>query len=76
MSLKETETDTPTSEEHLTNVASEENHGDNDYLLALMLQQEYTDEFNGMMKRYESAVNRNSKGKIETIDLSSILVSN
>lgn len=36
---------------------------DNDYLVALMLQHEYNNEFNGMMKKYESAVNRNSKGK-------------
>ena len=34
---------------------------DNDYLLALMLQHEYNNEFNGMMKKYESTVNRNSK---------------
>ncbi len=34
---------------------------DNDYLLALMLQHEYNNEFNGMMKNYESTVNRNSK---------------
>ncbi|CAF3343998.1 unnamed protein product [Rotaria socialis] len=37
---------------------------DSDYLLALMLQHEYTNEFNGMMKRYESAVNRQSKLKV------------
>lgn len=36
---------------------------DSDYLVALMLQQEYTNEFNGMMKNYESAINRNSKGR-------------
>ncbi|CAF1022038.1 unnamed protein product [Rotaria sordida] len=41
----------------------EESH-DNDYLLALMLQHEYTNEFNGMMKKYESTVNRNSKVKV------------
>jgi hypothetical protein len=34
-----------------------------DYLLALMLQHEYNNEFNGMMKKYESTVNRNSKSK-------------
>ncbi|CAF1198280.1 unnamed protein product [Rotaria sp. Silwood1] len=41
----------------------EENH-DNDYLLALMLQHEYNNEYNGMMKKYESTVNRNSKVKV------------
>jgi RIO kinase 3 len=35
-----------------------------DYLLALMLQHEYNNEFNGMMKKYESTVNRNSKIKV------------
>jgi RIO kinase 3 len=35
-----------------------------DYLLALMLQHEYNNEFNGMMKNYESTVNRNSKIKV------------
>lgn len=35
---------------------------DNDYLLAVMLQHEYNNEFNGLMKKYESTVNRNSKG--------------
>lgn len=38
--------------------------GDNDYLLALMLQHEYNNEFNGIMKKYESTVNRNSKVKV------------
>ena len=41
---------------------------DNDYLLALMLQHEYNNEFNGMMKKYETAVNRNSKGKSLELD--------
>lgn len=37
---------------------------DNDYLLAVMLQHEYNNEFNGLMKKYESTVNRNSKVKL------------
>lgn len=37
---------------------------DNDYLLALMLQHEFNNEFNGMMKKYESTVNRKSKVKV------------
>jgi hypothetical protein len=41
--------------------SSLETNEDNDYLLALMLQHEYTNEFNGLMKNYESTVNRNSK---------------
>lgn len=28
-----------------------------------MLQHEYNNEFNGMMKKYESTMNRNSKGR-------------
>ncbi|CAF1507214.1 unnamed protein product [Adineta ricciae] len=41
-----------------------DSNADSDYLVALMLQQEYTNEFNGMMKNYESAINRNSKVKL------------
>ncbi|CAF0921163.1 unnamed protein product [Didymodactylos carnosus] len=36
----------------------------NDYLVALMLQQEYNDEFNDMVKRYETTMNRNRKVKL------------
>ena len=43
---------------------------DNDYLVALMLQHEYNNEFNGMMKKYESAVNRNSKGRFHRLSRS------
>ncbi|CAF1230232.1 unnamed protein product [Adineta steineri] len=49
---------------HQIDPSSLELDEDNDYLLALMLQQEYTKEFNGMMKKYESTVNRNSKVKV------------
>lgn len=44
--------------------SSPSNGDDNDYFLALMLQQEYNNEFNGMMKKYESTVNRRSKVKV------------
>ncbi|CAF0787240.1 unnamed protein product [Didymodactylos carnosus] len=36
----------------------------NDYLVALMLQKEYNDEFNNMVKRYETTMNKNSKVKL------------
>lgn len=48
--------------EYDTSELLEQSTDDNDYLLALMLQHEYNNEFNGMMKKYESTVNRNSKG--------------
>jgi len=51
-------------EEQTIDPSAFETNDDNDYLLALMLQQEYTHEFNGMMKKYESAVNRKSKLKV------------
>ncbi len=55
------ETEISVSSEHDEDPSSFETNEDNDYLLALMLQHEYTNEFNGMMKNYESTVNRNSK---------------
>lgn len=54
-----------TNENDEEEASSVENPHDNDYLLALMLQHEYNNEFNGMMKKYESTVNRNSKGRIK-----------
>ncbi|CAF2665034.1 unnamed protein product [Rotaria sp. Silwood2] len=57
------ENDDDDDHHHIDPSSLEENH-DNDYLLALMLQHEYNTEFNGMMKKYESTVNRNSKVKV------------
>ncbi len=54
-----TEHDDDEEEQHSIDPSAFET--DDDYLLALMLQHEYTNEFNEMMKKYESAVNRNSK---------------
>lgn len=55
------ETEHDEEEEHPIDPSAFANNEDNDYLLALMLQHEYTNEFNGMMKKYESTMNRNSK---------------
>lgn len=59
------ETEISITSEHDEEPSPFETNEDNDYLLALMLQHEYTNEFNGMMKKYESAVNRNSKRRRE-----------
>lgn len=39
---------------------------DSDHMLALMLQQQFTDDFNTGVKNYEAVVNRNSKGSINS----------
>ncbi|UJR15520.1 hypothetical protein I4U23_002460 [Adineta vaga] len=52
------------NEDHSIDPSSLGTEDDSDYLVALMLQQEYTNEFNGLMKKYESTVNRNSKVKV------------
>jgi hypothetical protein len=57
----ETEISVLTEEDQSIDPSSLETNDDNDYLLALMLQHEFNNEFNGMMKNYESTVNRNSK---------------
>jgi len=59
---QKTPIETEISIEHEEPTLADESLEDNDYLLALMLQHEYNNEFNGMMKKYESTVNRNSKG--------------
>ena len=37
---------------------------DTDYLLALTLQKEFNNEFNGLIKEYESNINRKSKSNL------------